>query len=252
MPNNINTEEKVTITTPASSLPSEFIDLKSKEFKDLYYLYLDLLAAEQPPASIIAALSQKMSVAYGFPEEISMRIAKIIHTQFSSPSFSSKFIDNFNSPRKPRILQQGQDSPASQQLYLSTLDVQRFETLTSNDPHASVELKRFLLALMAVYRRNFHHSGWIRYDKKVILYLAGLQNMAPKDLEQLTQYLHQEYGFDMQVVGSNSPIPCFKIDWLFGQPQPGSHINPFLNYGDFAPSTITNIVTGAVSPQKIS
>ena len=105
---------------------------------------------------------------------------------------------------------------------------------------------------MSVYRRNFHKSGWVRYDKKLVFYLAGLQDLPVKESEELTQYLHQEYGFDMQVVGSNSPIPCFKMDWLFDQPQPGSHINAFLEYGDFSPETIVQITCGTAKPKTIN
>lgn len=234
---------------------TEFMDLKPKEFKNLYFLYLDLLAAGQKSQSIIHSLSERMEASYGFPSSIAQKVAKLVYNQFSSPTFATHFIDVFDMHKKPLPFEENsqdeqQESP--QKLFLSTLDMERYNKLVSVDPHASLQLKRLLLALMSVYRRNFHKSGWVRYDKKLVFYLAGLQDLPVKESEELTQYLHQEYGFDMQVVGSNSPIPCFKMDWLFDQPQPGSHINAFLEYGDFTPETIVQITCGTVKPKTIN
>ena len=44
----------------------------------------------------------------------------------------------------------------------------------------------------------------------------------------------------MQVVGSNSPIPCFKIEWMKTQPsveEPDTP-NPLVAVGTYSPSTI--------------
>ena len=236
--------------------PSEFMNLKSKEYKNLYYLYLDLLAAGEKPPLIIRALSERMGVVYGFPEAVSSKVSKIIYAQFSDASFATHFIDvSSEGFRKSYTIfanSDEEDAQSSKKLFLSTIDVERYNDLTAADPHISLPIKRLLLALMSVYRRNFHHSGWVKYDKKFIFYLAGLQDLPVKEVEELTQYLHQEYGLDMQVVGSNSPVPCFKIDWLFKQPQPGSHVNLFLDYGEFSPETITAITCGTVTPKKIN
>ena len=47
----------------------------------------------------------------------------------------------------------------------------------------------------------------------------------------------------MQVVGSNQPIPCYKIDWLYDQPTPGSTDNPFISLGYFDPKDLQKVIT---------
>lgn len=234
--------------------PKDFFNLKSREFKDLYYLYLDLGAAKSSEKEIKKALSESMKTSFKFPESVSEKVATILYDKFSSPSFEATFCDLYNKTNKAKVSLDDttkDDSEIKQKYFISTLDYERFQQMTSVDPHISAPIKHLLLALMSVYRRNFHHSGWIKYDRKTIFYLAGLQGMSVKDSEELTNYLHQEYGFEMQVVGSNSPIPCFKFLWMFDQPQPGSHINPFLDFGDLSPETINQISSGTIKPEVI-
>jgi len=220
-----------------------FFKNKTREFKDLYYQYLDLRAAKLTEREIIKSLSESMMVSFSFPQEVADKTAKILYSEFTSPSFATSFCD---------LQQQTEDSEETQSFFISQVDYERYHSLIGADPHSSTEIKHLLLALMSVYRRNYHHSGWIRYDRKIILYLAGLQHLPTRDTEELLNYLHQEYGLQMQVVGSNSPIPCFKFDWMYDQPEPGSHVNPFLNFGPFSPETVVNISSGTAEPKTIN
>lgn len=250
---------KNTTSHKPNELP-QFFNMKSSEFKNLYFLYLDLCVAKISNSEIIQSLSQSLIASFSFPEVVSLRVAKILYEYFSNPSFSTSFCDLYDASAVTTIkndhVQIEFDIPATpekdgehpQKLFMSQQDYARYNELTSCDPHISPVIKHFLLALIAVYRRNFHASGWVRYDRKTIIHLAGLESMNSKDIEEVTQYLHQEYGFEMQVVGSNSPIPCFKIDWLFNQTQPGSHLNPFLDFGLFIPETIENIALNKIEP----
>ena len=235
-------------------IPSDFFDLKSREFKDLYYLYLDLCAAKSSQTEIKKALSESMRVSYGFPDSVSNKVADILYEKFTSPSFVTTFCDLYNKTNKTKLLfeEEESDETSKAKFFITTLDYKRFNQMTSVDPHINASIKHLLLALMSVYRRNFHRSGWIKYDRKTIFYLAGLQGASTKDTEELTNYLHQEYGFEMQVVGSNSPIPCFKFAWMFDQPQPGSHVNLFLEFGDLSPETIAQISSGTIKPKTIN
>lgn len=241
------------------NIPTDFFNLKSREFKDLYYLYLDLCVAKSSRQEIIHALSESMKVSFSFPDSVATPVAKILYEKFSSPSFETSFCDLYETQKKitpfKKPISKGEEdeTPIEQQKYfISSLDYERFQKMTSLDPHISAPIKHLLLALMSVYRRNFHHSGWIKYDRKTIFYLAGLQGLPVKEAEELTNYIHQEYGFEMQVVGSNSPIPCFKFAWMFDQPQPGSHVNPFLDFGPLSPETITQISSGTLEPKTIN
>jgi hypothetical protein len=231
-----------------------FFELKSHEFKDLYYLYLDLCAAKASRSEIEKSLSDSMKASLKFPEFVSLKVANILIENFSSPSFATIFCDLNTKPNKNTLSfkeESSEEEAVRAKYFITTLDYERFNQMTSVDPHVNASIKHLLLALMSVYRRYFHRSGWIKYDRKVIFYLAGLQELPTKESEELMNYLHQEYGFEMQVVGSNSPIPCFKFAWMLDQPQPGSHLNPFLDFGELSPKTIAEISSGLINPKTM-
>lgn len=77
-----------------------------------------------------------------------------------------------------------------------------------------------LLVAFATYARAYPHpSNWIHYDKKTIMYLAGLDKLRVQEQQSLTNYLHEHYNLNMQVVGSTQPIPCFRFEWQASQPR---------------------------------
>lgn len=237
-----------------NTVQQDFFALKSHEFKDLYYLYLDLCAAKASRSEIEKSLSDSMKTSFKFPESVSLKVAGVLIENFSSPSFATTFCDLNTKPNKNTLSfeeESSKEEAVHSKYFITTLDYERFNQMTSVDPHASASIRHLLLALMSVYRRNFHRSGWIKYDRKVIFYLAGLQELPTKESEELMNYLHQEYGFEMQVVGSNSPIPCFKFAWMLDQPQPGSHVNPFLDFGELSPKTIAEISSGLINPKTM-
>lgn len=70
-------------------------------------------------------------------------------------------------------------------------------------------------ALLGSFRRwaedHPHASGWIRYEREAIFRQAGLANLPEADKEDLTRILRQDGFLEMRVVGSNEPIPCFRV-----------------------------------------
>lgn len=224
-------------STNSINAPDEFMGLQPHEFQDAYYLYLDLVAASSDKQTILSSLTIKIVNAWNIVPAAAPKIAEHLYKQFSSPLFSTKFMDSH-----------GLEARA----FMSSVDYERYISLTSADPHSSPALRSFLLALIVNYRRNFHKSGWVKYDRKSLVYLSDIGAMSIKDQEELTCYLHTEYGLNMQVVGSNSPTPCYKIDWLFNQSQPGSHINPFYELGPLTPATIHKVASGELIPSTSS
>lgn len=79
-------------------------------------------------------------------------------------------------------------------------------------------VQRLVLAFLLYYHANYHPSGWIRYDKKSIFYLANCQKLPTSLQENLTRYIHTTYNLNMRVVGSNQPIPCYSLDWAKPEP----------------------------------
>ena len=71
---------------------------------------------------------------------------------------------------------------------------------------------RILFAVL-VYcaRRNWHPTGWIKYDEQKVMELGGFKNHT-RFLE-VTQKASRQ-GLDFRVVGSKNPILCFKLNWF--------------------------------------
>ena len=76
------------------------------------------------------------------------------------------------------------------------------------------EVANLLIALTAHALSMYHASGWIKYDKKEIVALAGLNKLPVARQEAITKQVHDSFGFEMRVIGSNQPIPCYSLPWL--------------------------------------
>lgn len=70
-----------------------------------------------------------------------------------------------------------------------------------------------ILFVVLVYcaRRNWHPTGWIKYDEQMVMELGGFKNHT-RFLE-ITQRASKQ-GLDFRVVGSKNPILCFKLNWF--------------------------------------
>ena len=127
------------------------------------------------------------------------------------------------------------------------------EAIVKEDP----QIARLLVAFAAYARAYPHSSNWIHYDKKTIMYLAGLEKLRVQEQQSLTNYLHEHYNLNMQVVGSTQPIPCFRFEWQASQPrvstlvdedgvvivkEDGTPANPLIILGPLTPKTISTYV----------
>lgn len=225
----------------------DFLSLQSPEFQEIYYLYLDLKAAESTDPEIEEAISIRFQNFWKIPEAAAKKLSKNMCMKFSDQSFMTRFLDEKNGKQTcSNNLNEQVEEEETPKAFLTSLDYERFVQFTSVDPDASVDLKAALLSFIINYRRNYHKSGWIKYERKNILYLANLLPLALKAQNDILGKLHNDYGLEMRVVGSNNPTPCYKIDWLFDQPQPGSHFNPFIELGPLCPDSIRSAASGAL------
>lgn len=242
-----------TATVSASPTPEmEFLGLQSQEFRDLYAFYRELLPNGLSQKELTVSLAARIADSYGLPSSASSKIASIVLSAFSSPSFSSLFLDCDDCGRgSSPISAPGavSDSPSfpirPNHAFILQSDAAAFRSLTSVDPHSSPELRCLLLSFLISYRRNWHPKGWVRYDRRAIMYMAGLSSASSKKQESLTSYLHQEYGLDMQVIGSNSPIPCFLFPWAKEHPE--SPANPRIDLGPCSPASVSSAVASLLS-----
>ena len=229
----------------------EFQELKPKFWRTLYSIYLihnnDNTTLEERIQILKGAI-----IPFGYQEEIATQIA----TAFISLYDSIKGINNKdeeknkdkynNDSEEGGVLTNAPayiDSSNQIEAHLSVLDIKELKTFALQDPNNRTALK--LLVAFAIYARaNPHPSHWIKYDRATIFFLAGLQKLKTSEQERLTKYLHEYYNLNMQVVGSNTPIPCFKIKWMAEQINPFAQdtSNPLVDVGNYSPITVSRLM----------
>ena len=185
-------------------------------------MYLQCIESGLPAAEISQVLSSLLKSSYGVTDTVLQEVVSKLISEFSS-----------------------YDTPLNEQSIITELDLAHLNTLLPT--LASVpQAQRLLLALVFNFRANFHPTGWIRYEKKNIMYLAGLDKLPVRDQETLMNQMHRECGLNMRVIGSNNPIPCYTFTWAEVPPQEDpTDTSPLLFFGLLTPSTIASV---AASP----
>ena len=247
---NIQSQSK---TSSANALP-QFLDLEPARFQELYNLFLSAVSPKEVSAegdiytenweeeekeketsplsqedtrSIKELLSARVS-SWGIPQKAAIQVASAFYAYCTSPGTLP-----FLSATSP-----------SSQAYVSRQDLEYYIATLNTTPDLSPQIRRALLAFAAFYRRNYHPKKWVRYDRKSILFLAGLSDMSTAAQEDLTTTLHKEYGLDLRVIGSKSPVSCFYFEWMASQPTPGlDPSNPYIDLGPYTPQTIAATAT---------
>lgn len=218
------------------SRPIEFTELKPRIWQQLHSIYE--AHASLGPQEAAALLVPPLENA-GFSESDSARIA-------------DAFVRSFGAIARAKELGEDKDSPDYESAYspsgkarltLSLLDVNCLRAMLAEEP--SYDARRLLAAFAAWDRAYPHPSGWVRYDRPAIMCLAGLSGLRPSEQEGLTRLLHRSYGLDMRVVGSNSPIPCFRLSWL-EEEEPIGPSNPLQDIGPLSPASVSYAVCEAL------
>lgn len=214
------------------SRPVEFTELKPRIWQQLHSIYE--AHSSLPPNEIADLLVPPLENA-GFSSGDSARIAEAFVRSFDAIAEAKELGEDDSSPDYESAA-----SPSGKvRLTLSLLDVNCLRAMLADEP--SYDARRLLVAFAAWNRAHPHPSGWIRYDRPAIMCLAGLSGLRPSEQEALTQLLHRSYGLDMQVVGSNSPIPCFRLSWL-AEEEPTGQSNPIQDVGPLAPASVSYAV----------
>ncbi len=225
-----------------STLP-QFLELQPDRFQELYSIFA---SAPDPSdaSSLIPALAthiatwdfdhkQSYSIAKAFYHNVSTTIQTTTSTPAPQPA-STTPLPQFLSATLP-------SSPAT----LSRQDLEFYINAVLPSPSATLPLRRLLLSAAVFYRRNYHPKQWVQYDRRSIFFLAGLSDMSTASQESLTNTLHTAFAFDLRVIGSKSPIPCFCFTWMADQqPLPAlDPSNPLIDLGPYAPQTIATLAS---------
>ena len=214
------------------SRPVEFTELKPRIWQQLHSIYEAhaSLTAEEVTELLIPPLENA-----GFSAADSARIAEAFVRSFDAIAEAKELGEDDSSPDYESAA-----CPSGKvRLSLSLLDINCLRAMLADEP--SYDARRLLVAFAAWDRAHPHPSGWIRYDRPAIMCLAGLSGLRPSEQEALTQLLHRSYGLDMQVVGSNTPIPCFRLSWL-AEEEPIGQSNPIQDVGPLAPASVSYAV----------
>lgn len=195
----------------------EFLSIQPRGWKTLYSLYYNTL--DKTPEERRAIIKNYLVIEKGFTEEHAEQVtAKVLKT--FTEELPAKFVEN----------------DETQEARLSLQDIKLLKEKLFHEP--SAEVRRLLVSFLVFARANPHPSFWIKNDKKVINFLASIDKMRTQDQILLTNRLHTLYNLDMQVVGSNQPIACFRISWQAEQSPIDSDDNPGVLIGPLNPATI--------------
>ena len=195
----------------------EFLSIQPRGWKTIYSLYYNTL--DKTPEERRAIIKNYLIIEKGFTEEHAEQVtAKVLKT--FTEELPAKFVEN----------------DETQEARLSLQDIKLLKEKLLHEP--SAEVRRLLVSFLVFARANPHPSFWIKNDKKVINFLASIDKMRTQDQILLTNRLHTLYNLDMQVVGSNQPIACFRISWQAEQSPIDSDDNPGVLIGPLNPATI--------------
>lgn len=195
----------------------DFLSIQPRGWKTIYSLYYNTL--DKTPEERRTIIKNYLLFEKGFTEEHAEQVtAKVLKT--FTEELPSKFVEN----------------DETQEARLSLQDIKLLKEKLLHEP--SAEVRRLLVSFLVFARANPHPSFWIKNDKKVINFLASIDKMRTQDQILLTNRLHTLYNLDMQVVGSNQPIACFRISWQAEQSPIDSDDNPGVLIGPLNPATI--------------
>lgn len=255
-------------------------NLQTKEWKGAYDIYRQCLDCSFPPAKIVQTISSYIkTISPSMPDDASSILASKLYTNFTLLNRESGqseahvsddsilipdrcvltpselyYVHKFLSERPSVHLLNSTDIVDAIASTL-TLDATP-EGLPSTTENKKI--MKLILSLAFLYRLNFHHSGWVKYDRKAAFYLAGLSKIPVSEQEMLINIIHHYYGLNMRVVGSNNPIPCYQFTWSDVQPPtPNSNVDApgsttdLIDLGPLTPDTIESLVT-AIASSRVS
>lgn len=201
----------------------EFLQLQPKKWKEIYSLYFDISQYINIPTREEQINNiKKYLMERDFDDAMATYIANTL-------------LDSFNRSFKNYFIEQD-ENPENTEAKLTIQDIQQLKARLLHE--SSPDVRRLLVAYLVYARANPHPSNWIKNDKKVIHFLASIQKLKVSDQILLTNRLHNLYNLDMRVVGSNQPIPCFRISWQADQPAPNTEENFLVYLGPLNPATI--------------
>lgn len=195
----------------------EFTALRPKIWQHLFEVYKTHKNNNLPLEEIQKILIEDIS-SYGFDEKQSEKIIK-----YCLKLFSEKDLD-----------------ASSLEAKITLTDYNKLLEIAKEEKNA--DILRLITSFLVYQRENQHPSGWIKYDKKVIMYLASLTKKKVSEQERLTNRLHNVYNMNMQVVGSTNPIPCFKFEWHEEPITDDDPDNPEITIGFMTPQSIIDFV----------
>lgn len=205
----------------------QFMRLQPKYWQIIYAHYLRYVDDPDAAQKFIEQTTQDL-IEHGFAPDQAALIAPALLKTFAHPELHTSFIEN-------------NPDDEENEAKLSLQDIKLLKEKLLHEP--SQDIRRLLVAFLVYARANPHPSFWIKNDRKVINFLASIQKLKVSEQNILTMRLHTLYNLDMQVVGSNQPIPCFRISWQADQQPPAdTPENPLVLLGPLNPATITSFV----------
>lgn len=217
----------------------DFVQLQPLTWQKLYNQYLILKKQSKNQDEILNDLSSTLSQI--FHSDVALNIAQKVLNSFESSSLPLKFYNAVSSLEDSQDLVTKNIDYVLPEAQLTLYDINILKEKMKNETDPAIA--RLLVAFLIYARANPHHTNWIKYDRKVIMFLSSLSKKKVSEQTLLTNKLHNLYNVNMRVVGSTQPIPCFNISWHDDQPLVNSPENPLIDIGPVEPDTISKFVT---------
>lgn len=214
--NNINSIDSTNSTNSTNSIDNsgspdifepelpQHLKLQPEEFQQVYKFYLAACAsrADKTHEEICKEICDFLIKKYKFPRNAAELSSRDLVYVFS-PETALLLSD----APGPGIVVDAPEAEAAaatdQQLQQSKITLHDYEHVSElfdtfkEEFDAEPLYKNLLVAFLLFYRANYHQSGWIKYDRKMIFYLAGIQKWSSARQEKATAFLHQKCGLNM-------------------------------------------------------
>lgn len=216
--NNNNNSTNINSTPSQKQESVTFVGpLEPYTWRFLYDIYKSKGGSVSPSESLFA-IQDALSSSLGFSRQAASCIATLYFPAFQRAEVAES---------------------RSRVLLINPIDIKNLNNTFYEHRETSPDIRRLLTAFAVYAAMNPHHSHWIKYDRKFIFYISGLDTKKPSVQESLVKTLHDTYHLDFQVVGSNNPIACFRLPW-----HEGHLIVPSENIiiGDCNPAVLSSFV----------
>lgn len=74
--------------------------------------------------------------------------------------------------------------------------------------------RKFLYAALIQAKQNYHHSGWIKYDRDSFFNVWKIKTLTEKEKVEAVNICYDKGLIDFRVIGSKNPLVCYQVPFM--------------------------------------